>query len=70
MSGLALLPVHQLSRELAVRRVSPVEVVEAFLARIERLDPKLRSYVALRIGWAWQHASEWHEWRPPEPTPG
>ncbi|MDP3408907.1 amidase [Bosea sp. (in: a-proteobacteria)] len=39
------LPAHVLAREIAARRLSPVDVVEALLARIERLEPKLRAFV-------------------------
>ncbi|KPH82475.1 amidase [Bosea vaviloviae] len=43
----ALLPAHVLAREIAARRISPVDVVDALLARIERFEPKLRSFVAV-----------------------
>src|SRR5918996_509821 len=39
------LPVHQLAAEIAARRLSPVVVVEAFLARIAANDPKLHAYI-------------------------
>ena len=39
------LPVHRLAAEIAVRRLSPVDLVEAFLARIAAQDAKLHSYV-------------------------
>jgi aspartyl-tRNA(Asn)/glutamyl-tRNA(Gln) amidotransferase subunit A len=39
------LPVHRLAAEIAARRLSPVEVVEAFLARIAAHEPKLHAYV-------------------------
>ena len=42
---LALLPVHQLSEALMARRVSPVELAEACLRRIEMQDPKLHAFV-------------------------
>jgi hypothetical protein len=41
----ALWPAHVLAREIAARRLSPVDVVEALLVRIERLDPKLHAFV-------------------------
>lgn len=44
-ADLAFLPVHQLSRDLAARRLSPVEVTDAFLARIAAQDGKLASFV-------------------------
>lgn len=42
---LTLVPVHQLSLQLMSRKLSPVELTEAFLARIEQQDPKLHAYV-------------------------
>ena len=42
---LALLSVQQLSEQLQARRVSPVDVTEAFLSRIASQDPKLGSFV-------------------------
>jgi aspartyl-tRNA(Asn)/glutamyl-tRNA(Gln) amidotransferase subunit A len=41
----ALLPAHVLSAEIGAGRLSPVAVVEAALARIGSLDPKLHAYV-------------------------
>src|SRR5436305_5470577 len=38
-------PAHQLAAEIAARRLSPVDIVEAFLARIARLDGKLHAYI-------------------------
>ncbi len=38
------LEIGELSRRLATRRVSPVELTEAMLRRIERVDPALKSY--------------------------
>lgn len=42
---LALLSVQQLSEQLRTRRVSPVDVTDAYLARIASQDPKLQSFV-------------------------
>ncbi len=39
------LPIHALSEGLAARRFSPVDVVEACLARIETLEPMLHAFV-------------------------
>jgi aspartyl-tRNA(Asn)/glutamyl-tRNA(Gln) amidotransferase subunit A len=39
------LPAHRLAAEIAARRLSPVDVVEAFLARIAAHEPKLHAYV-------------------------
>jgi aspartyl-tRNA(Asn)/glutamyl-tRNA(Gln) amidotransferase subunit A len=47
MTDLAFTPVHQLSRELLARRLSPIEVVDAYLARIAAHEPKLHAYVAI-----------------------
>ena len=41
----SLLPAHQLAAEIAARRLSPVEVVEACLARIAAHDPKLHAFI-------------------------
>lgn len=38
------LPVHELARQLQARRLSPVEVVDAYLARIAQKDAKLHAY--------------------------
>ena len=40
-------PVHELARDIAARRLSPVELVEAFLARIEAREPKLQAFVEI-----------------------
>src|SRR5215218_5119524 len=42
---LTQLPVHQLSQQLQSRKLSPVELTEAFLARIEKQDAKLHAFV-------------------------
>ncbi|GJD53484.1 Glutamyl-tRNA(Gln) amidotransferase subunit A [Methylobacterium crusticola] len=41
----ALLPARPLARAIAERRLSPVDAVEALLARIGRLEPRLRAFV-------------------------
>ena len=41
---LTFAPVHQLARGLQQRLLSPVELVEAFLERIEAHEPKLHAY--------------------------
>lgn len=38
-------PVHVLSHDLAARRLSPVDLVEACLRRIEALEPRLHAFV-------------------------
>lgn len=44
-SDLTLLPVHKLSQELMARRLSPVDLTDAYLARIQAKEPKLQSFV-------------------------
>jgi aspartyl-tRNA(Asn)/glutamyl-tRNA(Gln) amidotransferase subunit A len=40
-----LLPVHQLSAEVRARRLSPVDLLDAYLERIEAKEPKLQAFV-------------------------
>jgi aspartyl-tRNA(Asn)/glutamyl-tRNA(Gln) amidotransferase subunit A len=40
-----LSPVHQLSQEVMARRLSPVDLVEAYLDRIAQREPKLQAFV-------------------------
>ncbi|MBI3735609.1 amidase [Candidatus Sumerlaeota bacterium] len=40
-------PAVKLAKMIAKRRISPVEVTDAFLDRIERINPKLNAYVTL-----------------------
>ena len=44
MDELAFLEISELARLLASRKVSPVELTEGMLRRIERFDPGLKSY--------------------------
>lgn len=44
-SSPAGLPVHTLVYEIAARRLSPIDLVEDCLARIEKLEPKLQAFV-------------------------
>src|SRR5438477_524078 len=41
----SFLPVHQLAAEIAARRLSPVTVVDALLARIAAHNPKLHAFI-------------------------
>src|SRR5207302_11110142 len=41
----SFLPAHRLAEEIAARRLSPVTVVEALLARIAAHDAKLHAYI-------------------------
>ena len=43
----AFLPAHVLATEIATQRLSPITVVEAFLARIAAHDPKLHAFVEI-----------------------
>lgn len=47
MTSPAFLPVHRLAEEIRARRLSPVDLVDEFLARIERLEPRLHAYVSV-----------------------
>jgi aspartyl-tRNA(Asn)/glutamyl-tRNA(Gln) amidotransferase subunit A len=47
MSDLHWLTAAESSRAFAARKLSPVELMTALLARIERLDPKLHSFIRL-----------------------
>jgi len=44
---LAALPVHQLSRLIAQREISPVELVDSCLHNIARREPQLQAFVAV-----------------------
>src|SRR5437762_6190904 len=41
----SFLPAHRLAAEIAARRLSPVEIVEALLSRIEAHNPKLHAFI-------------------------
>lgn len=45
--SLALLTLEKLSQNIRLREVSPVEVTESVLARIERLNPKLNAFTTI-----------------------
>src|SRR6266705_386577 len=49
-NDLSAMPVHVLSQGLAARRFSPVDVVEACLARIAALEPRLHAFVHVHGG--------------------
>jgi aspartyl-tRNA(Asn)/glutamyl-tRNA(Gln) amidotransferase subunit A len=44
---LCYLPISALAGEIEARRVSPVEVTEAYLERIERLDGRIHAYITV-----------------------
>src|SRR5688572_7038255 len=48
--------VHELTADIRRREVSPVEVVEAYLARIEELNPRLSAYLTLTADSALEEA--------------
>src|SRR5262249_38247316 len=43
----AFRPVHELAAEIAARRITPVDLVDEYLARIERLEPRLHAFVSV-----------------------
>src|SRR6266516_197880 len=45
MSDLTFLPATVMAQQIRARKISPVELVEAHLAKIERLNPKLNAFV-------------------------
>jgi aspartyl-tRNA(Asn)/glutamyl-tRNA(Gln) amidotransferase subunit A len=47
MTSPALLPVHTLAADIAARRLSPVDLVDECLTRIERLEPRLHAFVSV-----------------------
>jgi len=47
MTSPAFLPVHAQVAAIAARRLSPVELVDEYLARIDRLEPKLQAFVSV-----------------------
>lgn len=46
-SSPAFLPVHALSAAIAARRITPVDLIDECLARIDRLEPKLQAFVSV-----------------------
>ncbi len=46
-SDLCFVPATQLRRLYRARKVSPLEVMQAVLARIDAVNPKLNAYVTL-----------------------
>ena len=45
--SLALLPAHEVARRVRAREVSPVEVLDACMARVERINPQINAVVTL-----------------------
>src|SRR5712671_4590841 len=46
----SFLPAHRLAADIAVRRLSPVDIVEALLSRIEAQNPKLHAFIDVYAG--------------------
>ena len=55
---MAFLSASELASAIESKRVSPVEAVDAYLERIERLDPRVNSYVTVCADEARQQARE------------
>jgi aspartyl-tRNA(Asn)/glutamyl-tRNA(Gln) amidotransferase subunit A len=47
MTSAAFRPVHALAAEIAARRLSPVDLVDECLARIDRLEPRLHAFLSV-----------------------
>ncbi len=47
MTSPAFLPVHEQAAQIAARRLSPVDLVDEYLRRIEQLEPKLQAFVSV-----------------------
>jgi aspartyl-tRNA(Asn)/glutamyl-tRNA(Gln) amidotransferase subunit A len=47
MTAPAFRPIHTLAGDIAARRLSPVDLVDECLSRIERLEPKLHAFVSV-----------------------
>ena len=45
--GLLFKPAHQLARLIAGKELSPVELMELYLGRIENLNPKLSAFLTI-----------------------
>ena len=55
---IAFLSATELGSAIKAKQVSPVEVVEAYLDRIERIDPQVNSYITVMAEYARQEALE------------
>jgi Asp-tRNA(Asn)/Glu-tRNA(Gln) amidotransferase A subunit family amidase len=45
MTAPAFQPIHSLAADITARRLSPVDLVDECLSRIQRLEPKLHAFV-------------------------
>ena len=55
---IAFLSATELGSAIKAKQVSPVEAVEAYLDRIERIDPQVNSYITVMAEHARQEALE------------
>jgi Asp-tRNA(Asn)/Glu-tRNA(Gln) amidotransferase A subunit family amidase len=58
MNGLTFLPAVSMAEQIRKKKISPVELVEAHLAQIEKLNPKLNAYVQVGAEQARRAASD------------
>jgi Asp-tRNA(Asn)/Glu-tRNA(Gln) amidotransferase A subunit family amidase len=58
MSELTFLPAVSMAQQVRQKKVSPVELVEAHLARIEKLHPKLNAFVQVDVARAREQARQ------------
>jgi amidase len=58
MNELAFLPAHELAQRIRRKQVSALELLELYLARIDRLDPAIRAVPVLDVERARQRARE------------
>ncbi len=49
MTSPAFLPVHAQMKEIAAGRLSPVDLIDEYLTRIERLEPRLHAFVSVNV---------------------
>jgi len=56
MSDLTFLPAVSMAQQIREKKLSPIELVEAHLARIEKLNPKLNAFVQVDADGARQQA--------------
>jgi Asp-tRNA(Asn)/Glu-tRNA(Gln) amidotransferase A subunit family amidase len=63
--------VSELAKRIESKQLSPVELTESYLARSEKLDPKLHAYARLTPDLALEqaHAAEKESPPPGEPKP-
>jgi aspartyl-tRNA(Asn)/glutamyl-tRNA(Gln) amidotransferase subunit A len=52
------LPVHELAKQLKRKKISPVQLTEAYLRRIEKMSPKLSAFVTVTSDLALEQAHQ------------